>query len=60
MSAEHIFRPKLGTEGGFVIAVGDSGVLVEHAYTYSTEETLELIDALQQAVRKHEELQNER
>ena len=58
MSAEHIFRPKLGTEGGFVITVSDSGVLVEHAYTYSTEETLELIDALQQAVRKHEELQN--
>ena len=58
MSAEHIFRPKLGTEGGFVITVRDSGVLVDHAYTYSTEETLELIDALQQAVRKYKELQN--
>ena len=58
MSAEHIFRPKLGLEGGFEITVGDSGVLVDHAYTYSTEETLELIDALQQAMRKHEELQN--
>ena len=60
MSAEHIFRPKLGLEGGFVITVRDSGVLVDHAYTYSTEETLELIATLNEAMRKHEELKNER
>ena len=56
MSAEHTFAPG----GSWDIDLSDSGVLVYHACTYSTEETLELIDALQQAVRKYKELKNER